>query len=232
MVTYLRRGADLHVAQLLPLPLTVSWFYLVLAHPGSSGQKPESHKTIVVVVVVVYYFSFHMPDTSLETSTAFVSCLIDSSQRHTRPALSQTPVCDSQVTMWLLLHSGWKQHCTQPLNSPQEPTSSRPCLLLELTTMPLRKSALLASLHSCICLFAYYLVFKARTYTVWESSDLVAASICRLSVCHLSCIRSRKLSEIGAKFRHLCRKSGSWQSHTWTLNVYPTHAEFALEVAK
>ena len=52
------RGADLHMAQ---LPLTVSYFskihigftFLVLAHPGSPGQSPESRKMVVVVVVVV-----------------------------------------------------------------------------------------------------------------------------------------------------------------------------------
>ena len=41
------------------------------------------------------------------------------------------------------------------------------------------------------------------------------SSVCRLS---LSRVRSRKLGEIGAKFRHLCRKSGS--------------SDFAPEVAK
>jgi len=43
----LEQGADLHVAQLMPLPLTVSCFskiqigsaFLVLAHPGSPGQR-------------------------------------------------------------------------------------------------------------------------------------------------------------------------------------------------
>ena len=43
----LERGADLHVAQLMPLPLTVSCFskiqngftFLVPAHPGSPGQR-------------------------------------------------------------------------------------------------------------------------------------------------------------------------------------------------
>ena len=42
----LERGADLHMAQLMPLPLTVSCFskiqigftFLVPAHPGSPGQ--------------------------------------------------------------------------------------------------------------------------------------------------------------------------------------------------
>jgi len=47
MVIYLERGADLHMAQLMPLPLTVSCFskiqisftFLVQAHPGSPGQR-------------------------------------------------------------------------------------------------------------------------------------------------------------------------------------------------
>ena len=46
MVICLERGADLHTAQLMPLPLTVSCFskiqigftFLVQAHPGSPGQ--------------------------------------------------------------------------------------------------------------------------------------------------------------------------------------------------
>jgi len=47
MVICLERVADLHMAQLMPLPLTVSCFskiqivftFLVLADPGSSGQR-------------------------------------------------------------------------------------------------------------------------------------------------------------------------------------------------
>ena len=47
MVICLERGADLHMAQLMPLPLTVSCFskiqigftFLVLAHPSSPGQR-------------------------------------------------------------------------------------------------------------------------------------------------------------------------------------------------
>ena len=46
MVICLEQGADLHIAQLIPVPLTVSCFnkiqigftFLVLAHPDSSGQ--------------------------------------------------------------------------------------------------------------------------------------------------------------------------------------------------
>jgi len=48
MVICLERGADLHTAQLMPLPLTVSCFskiligftFLVPAHPGSPGHRP------------------------------------------------------------------------------------------------------------------------------------------------------------------------------------------------
>ena len=47
MVICLERGADLHMAQLMPLPLTISRFnkiqigftFLVPAHPGSPGQR-------------------------------------------------------------------------------------------------------------------------------------------------------------------------------------------------
>jgi len=47
VVICLERGADLHMAQLMPLPLTVSCFskiqigftFLVPAHPGCAGQR-------------------------------------------------------------------------------------------------------------------------------------------------------------------------------------------------
>ena len=47
MVICLERGADLHMVQPIPLPLTVSCFtkiqigftFVVLAHPGSPGQR-------------------------------------------------------------------------------------------------------------------------------------------------------------------------------------------------
>ena len=47
MVVCQEQGADLHMAQLMPLPLTVSWFskiqigftFLVPAYPGSPGQR-------------------------------------------------------------------------------------------------------------------------------------------------------------------------------------------------
>jgi len=52
------RGADLHTAQLIPLPLTVSCFskiqigfaFLVPAHLGSPGQRAVKHVSVCVCV--------------------------------------------------------------------------------------------------------------------------------------------------------------------------------------
>ena len=59
MVICLERGADLHLAQLMPLPLTVSCFskiqigftFLVLAHLSSPRQRAVKQVFVVVVVV-------------------------------------------------------------------------------------------------------------------------------------------------------------------------------------
>ena len=56
MVICLERDADLHMAQLMPLPLTVSCFckiqigftFLVPAHPGSPGKGPLNGCVCVV----------------------------------------------------------------------------------------------------------------------------------------------------------------------------------------
>jgi len=56
MVICLERGADLHMAQLMPLPLTVSCFsniqigftFLVPAHSGSPGQRAVKRVRVCV----------------------------------------------------------------------------------------------------------------------------------------------------------------------------------------
>jgi len=56
----LERGADLHMAQLMPLPLTVSSFskieigftFLIPTHPGSPGQRAV--KRVCVCVCILY----------------------------------------------------------------------------------------------------------------------------------------------------------------------------------
>jgi len=72
MVICLGRFADLHMAQLMPLPLTIScssesrlvllsgFTFLVLAHPGTPGQSPGSRKKVVVVVVTAVTAPFCM----------------------------------------------------------------------------------------------------------------------------------------------------------------------------
>ena len=60
MVICLKRGADLHVAQPIPLPLTVSCFskiqigftFLVAAHPGSPGKGAVKRVCVCVCVCV------------------------------------------------------------------------------------------------------------------------------------------------------------------------------------
>ena len=60
VVICLERGADLHMAQLMPLPLTVSCFrkiqigfaFLVPAHAGSPGHRAVKRVCVCVCVCV------------------------------------------------------------------------------------------------------------------------------------------------------------------------------------
>ena len=60
MVICLERDADLHMAQLMPVPLTVSCFskiqigftFLVLAHTGSPGQRAVKRVCVCTCVCV------------------------------------------------------------------------------------------------------------------------------------------------------------------------------------
>jgi len=64
MVFCLERGADLHMAQLMPLPLPVSCFsktkieigftFLVPAHPGSPGQRAVKRVFVQFSVIKVH----------------------------------------------------------------------------------------------------------------------------------------------------------------------------------
>ena len=68
MVVCLERGADLHMAQLMPLPLTVSYFskiqidftFLIPAYPGSPGKRAVKRMCVcgcvyVCVVLIPVY---------------------------------------------------------------------------------------------------------------------------------------------------------------------------------
>jgi len=60
MVICLGRGADLHMAQLMPLPLTLSWYskiqigftFLVPAHLGSPGKRAVKRVCVCVCACV------------------------------------------------------------------------------------------------------------------------------------------------------------------------------------
>jgi len=80
MVICLERGADLHMAQLMPLPLTVSSFsiiqigftFLVLADPGKPGKGPLNVCMYYVVNMFVYGFQeFKVPSGFCLTTHAF-----------------------------------------------------------------------------------------------------------------------------------------------------------------
>ena len=80
MVVSLERGADLHMAPLMPLPLTVSCFskiqigltFLVPAHPGSPGQRAIKCVCVCVCVCVLLIYLFD--------SLSCLSALLQSTQ--------------------------------------------------------------------------------------------------------------------------------------------------------
>jgi len=63
MVICKQRGADLHMVQLMPLPLTVSCFskiqigftFLVPAHPDSPGQRAVKRVCVLSDLVILMY---------------------------------------------------------------------------------------------------------------------------------------------------------------------------------
>jgi len=71
MVICMEQGADLHMVQLMPLPLTVSCFskiqtgftFLVPAHPGSPGQRAV--KRVCCVCVCLYSFTEYVISVSI-----------------------------------------------------------------------------------------------------------------------------------------------------------------------
>ena len=64
MVICLELGADLHMSQWMPLPLTVSCFskiqigftFLVPAHPGSRGKRAVKRVCVYVFLAAKYIF--------------------------------------------------------------------------------------------------------------------------------------------------------------------------------
>ena len=67
MVICLEQAADLHMAQQMPLPLTVSCFskiqigftFLVPAHLGSPGKRAVKRVCVCVCYIVFYFVNFN-----------------------------------------------------------------------------------------------------------------------------------------------------------------------------
>jgi len=87
VVICLEQGADLHIAQLMPLPLTVSCFskiqigftFLVPAHPGSPGKRAVKQ---VCVCPFLHCIALRNPasynytlESTLHVCVLFVSCV-------------------------------------------------------------------------------------------------------------------------------------------------------------
>jgi len=85
MVICLKRGADLHMAQLTPLPLTVSCFskiqigftFSVPAHPGSPGKRAVKRVCVcpLFLILPVSPFNFTVSNYFLGTCWCRMSVL-------------------------------------------------------------------------------------------------------------------------------------------------------------
>ena len=78
MVICLEQGADLHMAQLMPLPLTVSCFskiqinftFLVPAHPGSPGKRAVK-RVCVCVSTLKLWVTMNIHKNSRDANTVY-----------------------------------------------------------------------------------------------------------------------------------------------------------------
>jgi len=105
MVICLERDADLHMAQLMPLLLTVSCFskiqtgfiFLVTAHPGSLGKRAVKHVCVCTEIILFVYLLF---------------CMLLSLYSYLRkPCLSWITVLPAHLLKYLLLVT-YKAYCT------------------------------------------------------------------------------------------------------------------------
>ena len=113
MVICLEQGANLHMAQLMPLPLAVSCFskiqidfaFLVPAHPGSPGQRAVKW---VCVCVCVHGCHHHLH---------YNSCFFMQNQQQPVP-LGHRPSLVPEVILWVTNNMGlYRSDTCQSSNS-------------------------------------------------------------------------------------------------------------------
>jgi len=128
MVICLERGADLHLAQLMPLPLTVCWFskiqigftFLLPAHPSSPGQSAVK-RVCVCVCVCLGTFVVGFLATSISVDVMKLMCgrarptFIDTCRpdwtRCGRDVMSTTDVCQQTDLDLLATAQSATTHC-------------------------------------------------------------------------------------------------------------------------
>ena len=98
MVVHLERGADLHTAQLMPLPLTVSCFskiqigftFLVPAHLGSPGERAVKRVCVCVTrLLIIHLVTVWAGKPSLcDEALSLIQLCIWSSYCHCQPFIS------------------------------------------------------------------------------------------------------------------------------------------------
>ena len=130
VVICLEWGADLHMAQLMPLPLTVSCFsniqigfaFLVPAHPGSPGQRAVKRVCVWGCVCVCVCFSHH--EGHLQSSPV-VSCTTTSAQCCTETSVSRKANFALHLAGKILLHvfpviswGNWSSVITHYIHTP------------------------------------------------------------------------------------------------------------------
>ena len=122
MVICLERGADLHMAQLMSLPLTVSCFskiqigftFLVPAHPGSPGHGPLN--VIVVVVVTSTNRRTDRPASSRRCGSDVRAPRMYTARRSSHHHTSDRRTC-APVPLCRMCHP-----CVAPRARPRQPT--------------------------------------------------------------------------------------------------------------
>ena len=101
MVICLQRGADLHTAQRMPLPLTVSCFskiqisftFLILAHPGSPGKRAVKR----VCVCVCWEREEHLDNELYPATASYQYMLTVKSMTTDRMSRNTTETCTVMV---------------------------------------------------------------------------------------------------------------------------------------
>jgi len=102
MVVCLERSADLHIAQLMPLPLTVPCFskiqigftFLVPAHPGSPGQRAVKLLCVCVSTIGIVSGGQAMESGRIQSSPLDAT----NSKQQLRLAAAMQPVATVTVT--------------------------------------------------------------------------------------------------------------------------------------